>query len=299
MWAELFIKPFKYDLDLYEKELKDKYSDDKAILYADKEHTYTYVGEDTLLRGKRFDSVTGVIKSFLPKFNGSTAKAEKEMMLSAKDVRRVWDANRDYAGNRGTFIHACLELVLGKGMIELRESANAVTMGELSLLPQLAKDEEVNSYIRNVQSFIKNDVIKRSLLNSKIDVNQFTIHLEKIVYSPKYKIAGQYDCKVELLDDATILDWKTNDKVLTKPYGFFAEPFDRIQNTLINQYSFQLCIYLCLEMNANEDNPMYNVPSRAVIVHLKDGELTPYEVDMDKFMPLAKEMLEYYSMVKA
>ena len=124
MWTELYIKKPKYDLSLYETGLKDKMSDDSEILYNDEEHTYRYVGDDANRNGVYYNSVTGVIKCFLPTFKGSTENAQKKMCLTASQVREVWDANRDYAGNRGTFIHAHLELMLTKSNLPPSKANN-------------------------------------------------------------------------------------------------------------------------------------------------------------------------------
>lgn len=308
MWTELYIKQPKYDLSLYEQCLQDKVSEDGELLYKDEEHTYQYIGEDSNKKGLYYHSVTGVIKCFLPSFRGSTEKAQREMHLTDAQVKEVWEANRDYAGNRGTFIHAQLELMLTKGNVPTELMAKKpekyiLNEGELSLLAQT--DDEVLSYRKKVKewllSLVENTPEK---LHNKSLVEIGTC--EKLLHIHSHNIAGQGDYMLTLQENKEgdtdgvkgkvkkiLIDWKTNSKSLVKAYGFFKHPFTNIQNTLLNKFSFQLAMYSLME----ED--MTGVPvNEAYVAHLIDGELIPHKIDLDKFKPLVKEMMEYYALVK-
>ena len=311
MWTELYIKKPKYDLSVYEAGLEDKVSDDKELLYNDKEHTYRYIGDDANRKGVYYNSVTGVIKSFLPKFSGSTENAQRKMCLTDAQVREVWNANRDCAGNRGTFIHAHLELMLTKANLPPNKANDPkyfLTEGELSLLAQA--DDEVLAYRREVKNWLKELISDRFGVGFALDLCDMG-RCEKILHSYEYGIGGQCDYMLSSMKDYTkasieknetympqgtdkiLIDWKTNSKSLTKPYGFFKHPFTKIQNTLLNKFSFQLAIYALMEEEMTGE-PV----NEAYVVHLIDGKVVPHEVNLDKFKPLAMQMLEYYSVVK-
>lgn len=284
MYAEMYAKkPIYPDI---EENVKCDLIDGKYVTFLPSTHTYTVgntpfhvVSKDCMKSTsvqEFYKSVSGIIKSFTPEFKGSTKKTERTKMLSKNEVKRLWKMNAEYATNKGSFIHKCLELYI------MQLQGKELTEYEKDIMDIGNKDSEIALYMKQVMIYLRDNIL------SKYGYNYNNLELERIVADHEHRKCGQCDLRTD--DRMLIMDYKTNGSDMYKSYGSLLEPFDDIPNSSIEKYFIQIGLYAEL-MDAPKN-------AKGKILHLNDCKLKVIRVNMAKYRRIAREMLEAYEALK-
>lgn len=200
------------------------------IAYNDEVHVYW-----NLLTKERYKSVTTLIGNYTPQFDTegkSLACAKRDVReglttLSVLDrqeeLKAQWkEKNRISTEVRGTPIHNAIEMLL----------THDVTAKEVCETTCLNK--EFHKYVYYIEK-------------KKFKDRGAKLHPEVLVYSDKYKLAGQSDLMLEYNDYLEIYDWKTNankDLSYTCDYHTkFLSPLMFTPAGKLSHYAMQLAIY--------------------------------------------------------
>ena len=210
----------------------DNISPNNKVLFIDEGHHYFH--EDDIVGDKlvdfedskyRFSSPTGLLGEFYEHFD-TIPQAKKyvkkhKLDIDYKQLIYAWEFLGDYASDQGTVLHAYGESLW-----------NGWDMPR----PDLIKTE----YLEKMTA-----VLKRKYVLAKTEL---------LVYSTKFRIAGQVDLLVKNSagDKYTILDYKFLKEPLemksfynrfTRKYKFMSGPFNKLMDTNFYHYSIQLEIY--------------------------------------------------------
>lgn len=217
-----------------------------TLVFNPKKHRYS-VG-DLVFKG-----VTSTIENFFEKFD-TVSVAKKYAAKRGLDYHTVikeWEQKGDVARDFGHEIHQMVE-----DLLEGKEPK--------------AKSEKGEAYQK---------VILKEF--SSLILDKFKpVAVEKMVFSPKYQIAGTIDFLAEEKSsgDLYIIDWKTNKEIVSKPnfrkhgYG----PVSHLLDCNFIHYSLQLNMYK--KILANEKYyPHKNI--HMLLIHITPTGLVPYKVD--------------------
>lgn len=219
------------------------------------EHKYT-VGDD------QYTSVTTFVKSHFAEFDSESIaiKYANKHGLNKEDVLKKWADDGQIASDFGTKIHLWAESLLNK-----EEIVEEGTEKELK-------------YLASLKDWINNIFFERFDL----------IECEKMIFSPKYKLAGTIDvlARNKKTGDIYILDWKTNKKLVKKNdfgqkgLGLLSE----VDDCNFNHYSLQLSSYekILKEEYFPDDN------FKKMILYITDSKVYSYNtkevIDIDELI---------------
>lgn len=187
----------------------------EVITFVEEDHSYV----DT--RGVTYTSVTSFIHDDLfPKFDTETnaARVAARKKCSVETIKKQWQDKCDTASAYGTRVHAYAEAML---------------RGWELPAPQDEQDKE---------SF---EAVARFVEKTLLPDNTF-VASEKIVFSPKYRLAGTVDLLVKDKSGRLfILDWKTNQKLkMDNVYGQYGlGELSHLPDCNYSHYCAQLNIY--------------------------------------------------------
>lgn len=231
--------------------------------YADK-HLYLNDKDET------YKSVTSLIKDFCPKKDWdkiATAYAKKHKRTVA-DVKGEWEKEKQLSIIKGVDFHNFMEkTIIEKNKIKI--------------------DGEWYSIF---DSPIVNNVKKAKILKLEDGV-----YPELIVYSHKYKLAGQADLITVRKGAIHIEDYKTNKKIVTESYKHWKDghemmlyPLSKFMDCNFWHYTIQLNIYMFL---LRTHNPNLKVGTMVIKHNTPDG-IVEYKVT--NIQSDIKRLLEYY-----
>lgn len=192
-------------------------SGEHSIIFEPEEHLYL----DGVTRRPDYTSVTTFIQSGFEAFDAPAAAARvaEHAGAPAADILAAWKLKGSLACALGTRVHAMAESVL---------------KGEpITVAPESPRERGIMSAAWEYcnQLLESHDVIATEL----------------IVFSPRYKIAGQIDAALRDRRDGKIrlVDWKTNEKLDKGAYkGKTAlHPISHLCDTKMSRYELQLSTY--------------------------------------------------------
>lgn len=234
---------------------------------------HVYVNND----GEPYSSVTQIIKKYEPYKNWQeiAEKFAKKHKKSVEDVQALWKEEGRKAVEKGVKFHEDMEkLYTDKG------------------------EWEIEGVIYKVHPSHMEDGVKLAI-PLKLDLG---IYPELIVYSHKYKVAGQADL-IEIVDGfINIKDYKTSKEIKTESYKHWSKghemmkaPLSHLMNCNFSHYSLQLNIYMSL---LKAHNPKLKM-GKMEIYHVKDsndpfGDLTTKVYEVPRLQKEAKAILEHH-----
>lgn len=197
-------------LKWYRLLLKNK---SKGISFIEDVHKYYYGLEE-------FSSVSSIISKYYLPFdeNGEIKKrCALAKGITVEELATQWEETRDLAANTGTRVHEIAEKkILGINSLE-------------------TYSKELEPYVVAIDKF------KRSLSD-----RTYVLGTEVMVYSEKYKVAGQID--LLLIDEnycVHLLDWKTNKDIRRdNDWGnMMINGLNHLPDCEYSKYSLQLSLY--------------------------------------------------------
>jgi len=122
-------------------------------------------------------------------------------------------------------------------------------------------------------------------INRSIKKELNLVESEKIIFSPRLRLAGTYDALFMTKDKRcyVLLDWKTSKNIEFKNQwnSFGLEPIQHLDNCNFIHYSLQLKLYSYILRNEGYINPF--LPIIHKIIHIKPNESKSYDiVNIDK-----------------
>ncbi len=190
---------------------KKKYMAEPKIRFFEKDHVY--IDEDT---GIRLDSATEFISMFFEKFDKEkwSRYVAKKDNISVQEVLDKWEKKKKWSCEFGTSVHNYAE-----DLIKNKK-------------PREPPTELHKKYFDAIDLFMKKEPYK-------------FIYAEKIVGSPKYRIAGTIDAVSKKNNSIYLIDWKTNKKIETCSYNDkrCLSPIHYLPDCNFTKYSLQLSLY--------------------------------------------------------
>lgn len=230
------------------------------------DHTHTYLDGS-----EEYISTTKLIKRYEPykDWDEIARKYAEKNKLSLADVKASWKAESQKGMNRGLAYHASQEEAL---------------VAEVTV--------EVEGKRYPVVPTPMEDGIKIAI-PLKLEEG---IYPELIIYSNKYKVAGQAD-RVDIHNGKiTIKDYKTSKRIDLESYKHWRTghemmkpPVSHLMNCNFTTYSLQLNIYMFM---IKSHNPKLKVGPMS-IDHVKEDGVDVYEVP--NLQKEAKKILEHYA----
>lgn len=218
----------------------------RTIFFNSEDHTYI---DDT---GQKYTSVTTLIKRLFPLFpeKEMAKKKARDLNLSEEEILQRWDMKRKSQSFLGTRVHKYAEDIISGKRIQS---------------PFCSKEAKTRKQVDIIWNKIKN--------------KYENFEVEKILFSPKLKIAGQIDLLGISSEIGLIGDWKvTKDIREENPFSKGFGDFSDLTESELNKYSLQLCLYEILI--EQEDyfpdikifrKELFNVlPERYQIIRVKD-----------------------------
>ena len=210
-----------------------------AVIFLGAAHKYSHDGYN-------LDSVTSTINSFFPDFDRDKISkfVAARSMQTPQEILAKWELAKTTACDFGTLVHKYAEyrLTNRKPPTPTNDAEYIAFNAVRDFLESLLKEYEV-------------------------------VDVEKIVFSPKLKIAGTIDLIVRNKSSGAlmILDWKTNksiDKKSKSSEKAFA-PIDYMPNCNYSKYLLQLNLY----RKILQDEKYYDAEVEGlIIVHIVDGK---------------------------
>jgi len=186
----------------------------QTIYFDNRKHRYFTDDNENLL------SVTRMVSDNFPVFKADEI-AEKYALKhnrSKNDVLKEWTDKAEKSRSWGNKLHFFAE---------------CACLGKQTPQPKNAKEKAFYNVIEETVEII----------NIEYDI----IGVEKIVFSPKYNIAGTVDLLLKSKrspDCITIADWKSNQEIRTSnPYQYGLGELEHLDHCNFNHYSLQLGIY--------------------------------------------------------
>lgn len=224
--------------------------------------------------GKRFTSVTKVLSSIEPHFEGdkiATAiskqsdsnpkKKKKYIGMSKEQILDHWQELNDTANEYGTNVH-----------------------------------ETIERYLFNNKFYFPKDELEKKIIDGynslKIDEG-IEVYPERIMFAEEYELAGTADLIIDVENNFfDVGDWKTNKEFnYYNSFGFktLNKPFDHMQDCQFSIYSMQLSTYaLMYEMETGKK-------CRQIWIGYWDKELETFErIPIMYLKTEARKLLEYY-----
>ena len=230
------------------------------------EQPHSYITND----GEQYLSVTALIKRYQPtKDRDVTArKFAKKHKRDVAEVQAEWKEEGRKSIEKGVAYHA-------------RKEQEYVSKGRISI-------GEVNYEV--FPSPVEDGV--KTAIPLKLGDG---IYPEIIVYSDKYKIAGQADLVEVLNGYINVKDYKTNKKIDMEShkdwkgkYDMLLHPVNNLMDCKFHTYGLQVNIYMYL---LRTHNPKLKV-GQMELHHVKDDEVTI--IPVPNFQSEARKMLEHY-----
>ena len=222
----------------------------KAVGYNDSAHTYT-----NLKTGKRYESVTTLIKRFTPDFNGeywATYKSVKDVLEKTgqwwkyKKKAGGWENVVDFFNKTSTQLHpAQLEDISFRKEAYLQ---NWREEGRIANIKGSAIHEELEAAAHHAK-YIKQGIINYEVTQEDIlAVQDFTsdrIYPELLIHNDEFMVAGQGDKIFKEGNKVDVHDYKTYKKM--EHEGFRGEtllaPLTHLQNANYWKTALQLSMY--------------------------------------------------------
>jgi hypothetical protein len=209
---------------------------------------------------KEYESINELVNELLlaKEKNPNKKKAVyldgQNKILDKDSILKIWDDTNILSRHYGHFIHETLELYL----LEIQK-IQTNTVNRLSsiktkfdslktLYESIDKTHNEDFFLPydiEMSAFAFKDYIVSEFQKLDIDLG-LAIVPERVLFSPTYEICGTMDLDIIFSDkDFSIGDHKTNKRfTFDNEYGkFYKEPFDYLEETDYNTYSFQLNTY--------------------------------------------------------
>ena len=209
------------------------------------DHIYT-------VKGEVYTSVTTVLHNFFPEF----------------ESERI---SKNYAKKHGMTQQEVLNNWAEKGRIACEVGTNTHLFAECKLLntdlPTPENDRE--TLLFNYTDICINQLLKKYKFISS----------ERMIFSPRYKIAGSIDVIMECIEtgDIVLVDWKTSKVIekINKFREFGIRGLQHLQHCNYEHYSLQLNMYRRI-LEIENYFPGKNI--RMGIVHIHDGGIESYKI---------------------
>lgn len=182
------------------------------ITFEEDPHTYT---DDA---GRSYKSFTSLIHDYFPQFDAekTAARVAAARGKTAQELIQEWEEAGDRASRYGTRVHENCEALM-KGLPTPNRAENET-------------EERVFAHAVSVTDYLKSKY-------------QF-IAAEKILFSPRCRVAGTIDLMMADGDTLWILDYKTNKEIKQAAYrnetGLF--PLKHLANCDMEHYAMQLSL---------------------------------------------------------
>lgn len=222
------------------------------------EPTHTYRNKDT---NELYVSATQLLSKYTVPFDSEkhSARVALKKGITQEEVLKEWSNITKKSIYKGKNIHALLENYLKTGNTE------------------------------NGWSWLYNafDYQVKELCNNKYDI----IYSERLLWDDYYKIAGTSDIIVDIDDEFSVWDFKTNKKMSTfTPFkDYLLKPLDFLQNCSYNKYALQLSLYAY--MYEKQSNKRVR---NLCIFYLHEDRFIPYHVPYMKIEIFA--LLNHYKL---
>lgn len=212
---------------------------DQELYFNTDNHSYT-------VDNKNYISVTTIISKFFPKFD-----LKRNSLIYAlnhnknqNDVIKQWKQEGEEAAIFGSIVHKYIECILLK---------------KKTIKPQTDKEKIYFGYIDIwIDKFLK-----------YFDI----IDIEKIIFAPKYKIAGTFDCiaRCKKTGRYIIIDWKTSKKIeIENKWQNCINGLEEFSASDYTKFTFQLNMYL--RLLKNEKYYSFDKKPELKIIHItKEG----------------------------
>ncbi len=231
------------------------------------EDKHVYINDD----GENYVSVTTLIKKYEPHkdWEQIAAKYAKKVKKTTEEVQAAWKEEGRKAIEKGTTYHNMMEsLYNDKGS-------------------WIVEDEECIVCPSPIVDGVK------SAKSLKLEQG---VYPELLVYSHKYKVAGQADLVEVVKNKINIKDYKTSKEIKKESYKNWKTGYEKMLfplNNLMNSnfwhYSVQLNLYMYM---LKTHNPNYKIGIME-IHHIKDNEVEVHEVP--NLQREIKALLQHYS----
>jgi len=208
---------YKKDLDI-----KLAFFKNDNFKFEEEAHVYTY-------SGKKFDSVTTILKVFKKPFDTKYWSKDKarERGVDVSVILNEWDIKSKTSMDLGTRVHKFIEDFLSGLNPELMEGEDPIY------------EDRVNKFMRVYQNRLK---------------YLLPLESELRIFCKKWRLAGTIDQPFLYLDPNTfkiyiiIGDWKTNgifthDDHPKGRYNKLLRPFTGLYQNHLNEYSIQISMY--------------------------------------------------------
>lgn len=210
------------------------------------DENHTYINDD----GEVYTSVTTLIKKYEPEKNWAeiAAKYAKKVKKPVEEVQAAWKEEGRKAIEKGTAFHNKMECLYNDTGIWTIEGEKC----EVCPSPII-------------------DGIK----HARILKLEKGVYPELLVYSHKYKVAGQADLVEVVKNKINIKDYKTSKEIKKESYKHWKNGYEMMKfplNNLMNSnfwhYSVQLNLYMYM---LKAHNPTLSIGTMEIL-HIKDNE---------------------------
>jgi len=198
----------------------------EEIEFNEEQHIYAF-------RGNSGPSVSSYLKNYVPEFPedfmaGKVAEKrtrETGEYVSKESILLEWKNKRDYAANRGSFIH-----------FKLEEYLTRYTNKEV-------KNLTINYDILDDESKTIDNGIK--MLDELVDSGYEVVDTELMMYDPVRHLFGTADLVLLKEGKVIIADFKTNDKDIEEDHynNYLKAPYTHLKASTLNKYKVQLDLY--------------------------------------------------------
>lgn len=233
------------------------------------EQSHKYVNDD----GECYTSVTSLIKKYEPHkdWDQIAENYAKKKKKTVEQVKAEWKAEGDKAIAKGTAFHNKMEALYNDtGIWTIEDEDCVVSPSPIIDGVKYAKDLKLEK----------------------------GVYPELLIYSHRYRVAGQADLIEVVKNKINIKDYKTSKEIKKESYAHWKNghemmlyPVNNLMNSNFWHYSLQLNIYMYM---LKSHNPKLK-QGVMEIHHIKDdGELIVYEVP--NLQPNVKNLLEHHAM---
>jgi len=243
------------------------------------EPSHTYSNSE----GEQYISVTTLIKKYSTPFD-STYWSQYKALKDVLEARGEWKRYKLEAGGWENVVNYCRFLPSFPYGPQVKEriqyylklwkegGEDAAERGRI--FHKKAELRTKNSVIIT-ETLREVDLVYKEMIIEKPDFNSVKVYAEQIVYSHKYRVAGQVDWIYKEGRDLYIKDYKTCREISTEAFmdQTLLGPLSHLADTKFNKFQLQLSIYACLlEMVG------YNI-KRLLVEHvLTDEDRKPIEI---------------------
>ena len=241
--------------------------------YIDSSHTY--INDD----GIEYTPVTKVVKSLEPYKNWDeiAQKFAKKHKRDVEDVKKEWKEEARKGNERGTKYHN-------------EQEAKYVQLGKI----------EIDGNIYDIIHSPIQDDIKLAIPLQLTD----NVYPELLIYSHKYKVAGQADLVEIRGGKIHITDYKTNKKIDLESYKHWKNghemlnyPVSHLMSCNFYTYALQINLYMCMLKSHNPELEVGDMKIKHVSISqdIFGEEYKEVLYDVPNLQKEAKTVLEYYA----